>query len=79
LKHARTCLSDVPLHAVVGGLHLAGVNERIIPDTLQAMREFDLSVIAAGHCTGWRATTALANAFGDGKVVPLSVGKRFSF
>jgi hypothetical protein len=26
-----------------------------------------------------RATTALANAFGDGKLVPLSVGKRFSF
>ena len=43
------------------------------------MREFDLAVIAAGHCTGWRAMTALANTFGDGKLVPLSVGKRFTF
>jgi 7,8-dihydropterin-6-yl-methyl-4-(beta-D-ribofuranosyl)aminobenzene 5'-phosphate synthase len=79
LKHARTCFSDVPLHAVVGGLHLAGVNERIIPETVEAMREFELAVIAAGHCTGWRAMAALANAFGDSKLVPLSVGKRFSF
>jgi 7,8-dihydropterin-6-yl-methyl-4-(beta-D-ribofuranosyl)aminobenzene 5'-phosphate synthase len=79
LKHAKTCFPDLPLHAVLGGLHLSGPNERVIPDTVEAMRAFDLTVIAAGHCTGWRAITALANAFGDGKLVPLSVGKRFSF
>ena len=78
LKHAKTCFPDVPLHAVVGGLHLSGTNERIIPETVEAMRTFDLAFIAAGHCTGWRAITALANAFGDDKLVPLSVGKRFS-
>jgi 7,8-dihydropterin-6-yl-methyl-4-(beta-D-ribofuranosyl)aminobenzene 5'-phosphate synthase len=79
LTHARACFPGVPLHAVVGGLHLSGANEKIIPETVEGMRAFDLSVIAAGHCTGWRAITALANAFGDGKLVPLSVGKRFSF
>ena len=78
LTHARSRFPDVPLHAVVGGLHLAGTNEKIIPDTVQALREFDLPVIAAGHCTGWRAMTALANAFGDRCLVPLSVGKRFT-
>jgi 7,8-dihydropterin-6-yl-methyl-4-(beta-D-ribofuranosyl)aminobenzene 5'-phosphate synthase len=79
LKHARACFPSVPLHAVVGGLHLSGTNEAIIPDTVAALREFDLAVIAAGHCTGWRAMTALANAFGDRRLVPLSVGKRFKF
>jgi 7,8-dihydropterin-6-yl-methyl-4-(beta-D-ribofuranosyl)aminobenzene 5'-phosphate synthase len=79
LKHAMTCFGGVPLHAVVGGLHLSGANERIIDESVAAMREFDLAVIAAGHCTGWRAMTALANTFGDGKLVPLSVGKRFTF
>jgi len=79
LKHARTCFGNVPLHAVVGGLHLSGANERIIDESVAAMREFDLAVMAAGHCTGWRAMTALANTFGDGKLVPLSVGKRFTF
>jgi 7,8-dihydropterin-6-yl-methyl-4-(beta-D-ribofuranosyl)aminobenzene 5'-phosphate synthase len=79
LKHARASFPGVPLHAVVGGLHLAGPNEAIIPDAIAALQEFDLAVIAAGHCTGWRAMTALAIAFGDHRLVPLAVGKRFTF
>jgi 7,8-dihydropterin-6-yl-methyl-4-(beta-D-ribofuranosyl)aminobenzene 5'-phosphate synthase len=43
------------------------------------MKAFDLSVIAAGHCTGWRATTALAGAFGEAVVSPSAVGKRYEF
>jgi 7,8-dihydropterin-6-yl-methyl-4-(beta-D-ribofuranosyl)aminobenzene 5'-phosphate synthase len=78
LKHANSSFADVPLYGVVGGFHLTGSNERIIPDTVEAMREFDLAVIAPGHCTGWRAVNALANAFGDGKLAPLAVGKRYS-
>jgi 7,8-dihydropterin-6-yl-methyl-4-(beta-D-ribofuranosyl)aminobenzene 5'-phosphate synthase len=79
LKHARAQFPDVPLYAVAGGLHLSGTNERIIAATVGALREFGLTVIAAGHCTGWRAVTALANEFGDSTLVPLAVGKRFSF
>lgn len=79
LTHARACFPEVRLHAVVGGLHLAGTNEKIIPDTVEALHEFDLATIAAGHCTGWRAMTAFANAFGDRRLVPLAVGKRFTF
>jgi 7,8-dihydropterin-6-yl-methyl-4-(beta-D-ribofuranosyl)aminobenzene 5'-phosphate synthase len=79
LKHARETFPDLPLHGVVGGLHLAGTNEKIIPQTIEAMREFDLSVIAAGHCTGWRAMAALTQAFGDARLAPLAVGKRYTF
>ena len=79
LKHAKTCFGNAKLYAVMGGLHLVGMNERIIPETVEAMRAFDLSVMAVGHCTGWRAVRALANAFETDRVVPLSVGKKFSF
>jgi len=79
LAHARDCFPGVKLHAVLGGLHLSGINERIIPQTVAALRGFDLDVIAAGHCTGWRAMTALANEFGDGKLAPLAVGKQLRF
>ena len=79
LAHARDCFPGVKLHAVLGGLHLSGINERIIPQTVAALRDFDLDVIAAGHCTGWRAMAALANEFGDGKLAPLAVGKRLRF
>jgi 7,8-dihydropterin-6-yl-methyl-4-(beta-D-ribofuranosyl)aminobenzene 5'-phosphate synthase len=79
LEQARSSFPDTPLFAVLGGLHLSGTNERVIPQTVEALRKLDLSVIAAGHCTGWRAMTALANAFGEAKLAPLSVGKRYTF
>ena len=79
LKHAHATFSGVPLHAVMGGLHLSGVNEEIIPQTVEAMREFNLATVAAGHCTGWRAISALAAAFGDRVIAPTAVGKRYTF
>lgn len=78
LTHARDCLGAVPLHGVLGGFHLAGTNERIIPETVDAMRPFGLQSIAAAHCTGWRAVNALASAFG-GAVVPSTVGKTYRY
>jgi 7,8-dihydropterin-6-yl-methyl-4-(beta-D-ribofuranosyl)aminobenzene 5'-phosphate synthase len=79
LAHAKTCFGGEPLYGVVGGLHLSGSTESIIPQTVEALHGFELAVIAAGHCTGWRAMAALSNAFGDKALVPLSVGKRFAF
>jgi 7,8-dihydropterin-6-yl-methyl-4-(beta-D-ribofuranosyl)aminobenzene 5'-phosphate synthase len=78
LKHARDSFRELPLYGVLGGFHLSGTNERVIPDTVEAMREFKLSLIAAAHCTGWRATGALASTFGDA-VVPSAVGKLYRF
>jgi 7,8-dihydropterin-6-yl-methyl-4-(beta-D-ribofuranosyl)aminobenzene 5'-phosphate synthase len=79
LKDARVKFQDVPLHTVLGGFHLSGPTEKIIPETVEAMRDFGLATIAAGHCTGWRAMAALTNAFGDKVVTPTAVGKRFVF
>jgi 7,8-dihydropterin-6-yl-methyl-4-(beta-D-ribofuranosyl)aminobenzene 5'-phosphate synthase len=78
MTHARTCFAGQPMYAVIGGLHLSGSNEKIIPDTVAGLREFGLSMIAPGHCTGWRAVNALAQAFGDQAIVPLAVGKRLT-
>ena len=79
LKHARGLFPDVPLYAVMGGLHLSGANEAIIPQTVAAMKDFGLTTIAAGHCTGWRAMSALAREFGDKVLTPTAVGKRYTF
>lgn len=76
LLAARARFPDVPLYGVVGGFHLAGANEAIIPQTIAGIAEFDLKLIAAGHCTGWRALNALATAYGDA-LVPSAVGKRY--
>ncbi|MES1150958.1 MAG: MBL fold metallo-hydrolase, partial [Dongia sp.] len=74
LLHARAQFPDVPLYGVVGGFHLSGATEAIIPETVAALKQFDLKLIAAGHCTGWRALNALVSEFGSA-VVPSAVGK----
>lgn len=78
LEQARTCFPDTPLYAVVGGFHLSAANEKIIPETVRDLARFGLERILPGHCTGWRAVTALAGAFGEEVVVPLAVGRIFS-
>ncbi len=59
------------------GLHLSGLTEAIISETIADMEQFGLQLFAPGHCTGWRAIAAMERAFKD-KVVPLAVGKRFA-
>jgi 7,8-dihydropterin-6-yl-methyl-4-(beta-D-ribofuranosyl)aminobenzene 5'-phosphate synthase len=79
LRHARNVFGTWPLHAVIGGFHLAGRNEAIIPETVRDIGTFGLRYIVPGHCTGWRATAALAAAYGDDRVVPLAVGRELTF
>lgn len=76
LKHARERFPDVPLYGAMGGLHLSGNTESVIPQTVADLGGFGLKLLAPGHCTGWRATVALANGFG-GELVPSAVGKRY--
>lgn len=80
LTEARARFPGLPLHAVMGGLHLAGAAvEKIIPDTVADLRQFGLARIVPCHCTGWRAVNALVNAFGEEVVVPAAVGRLYSF
>ena len=76
LKHATQVFRGAPLHAVMGGFHLAGPGmEQRIAETVRDMRAFGLDLIVPGHCTGFRAVHALLNEFGDGIVVPSAVGR----
>ena len=79
LTHARACFPNRPLHAAMGGLHLSGANEAIIPETVDRLAGFGLKMIAAGHCTGWRALGALSRAFCDDVLAPTAVGKTYRF
>lgn len=76
LSHARSLFPRVPLYGAMGGLHLSGVTEKIIPDTIGDLKGFGLKLLAPGHCTGWRAISAMARVFGD-ELVPSAVGKRY--
>lgn len=74
----RRLFPGIPIHAVLGGLHLGGVMERIIPDTVAGLRPFDVRFLIPGHCTGWRALHELANAYGD-RVSQSAIGTSYRF
>lgn len=77
LHAARAAFPEERLFAVMGGFHLSGENEKIIPETVADMGCFDLPLIIPAHCTGWRAVNALERAYGAA-VVPAAVGKLFT-
>lgn len=77
LHEARRLMPDIPLLAAMGGFHLSGTNERIIPQTVADLGTFGLRWMFPSHCTGWRALNALERHYGEAVVVPGAVGKTF--
>jgi 7,8-dihydropterin-6-yl-methyl-4-(beta-D-ribofuranosyl)aminobenzene 5'-phosphate synthase len=74
LNHARELTAVNQIHGVIGGFHLTGpAFEPIIAPTVQALKEFNPSIIVPQHCTGWRATHLIAREFPDA-FIPNSVG-----
>jgi len=79
LKQTQKLFPGLPLYAVMGGFHLSGhAVEKIIPQTVTDLKQFNLEMIIPAHCTGWRAVSALGALFGD-KVVPSAVGRIYEF
>ncbi len=65
------------VHAIIGGFHLANSPlESVIWPTIEALGLFAPNVIVPAHCTGWRATHAIAAAFPDA-FVQNSVGTNY--
>jgi len=80
LRDASRVFAGVPLYAVMGGFHLSGSGpEAIIQETVRDIQSFELKKIIPGHCTGWRATSALSRVFEDDVLVPCAVGRKFTF
>ena len=61
----RQLFPDIPIYCAMGGLHLGGVMERIIPQAVGGLRPFQIEHTIVGHCTGRRALDTLADVFGD--------------
>ena len=77
IRHAQQLTGVQTVYAVIGGFHLTGaLFERIIPQTVAALKELSPAVIVPAHCTGWKATHALARELPEA-FVPNCVGTRF--
>jgi 7,8-dihydropterin-6-yl-methyl-4-(beta-D-ribofuranosyl)aminobenzene 5'-phosphate synthase len=79
LRYVRKLTGRAHLHAVIGGFHLNGPHfEPLIGPTCEAFAELAPDYLVPAHCTGWRATHALASRFPDA-FLPSGVGTRFNF
>jgi 7,8-dihydropterin-6-yl-methyl-4-(beta-D-ribofuranosyl)aminobenzene 5'-phosphate synthase len=76
---ARRAFDGSPIDVIVGGYHLAGkAMEGRIPETIRDLAgRIRPRLVAPGHCTGWRAKTALCDAFSPGRYAPSVVGSRY--
>ncbi|CEJ56984.1 Putative Metallo-beta-lactamase superfamily protein [Penicillium brasilianum] len=70
--------TDVPLHAVVGGFHLAMSDDVQIQSTVSDLKRLDPAVLMPGHCSGWRAKFAIEKHM-PGTLVPCTVGIKITF
>ena len=78
LTAMRERLGIEKVHAVLGGLHLYAAPDEAVAETAATLREFDVRLLAAGHCTGDTALEKLRRLF-DGEVAPLSSGMVLNF
>jgi len=53
------------VYAVIGGTHLGPASRDRIDKTIRELKRMDVQLLAASHCTGLKAASALEHAFGD--------------
>lgn len=76
-RYAQRLTGTAKLHAVIGGFHLTGpLFEPVIADTVRALEQLAPDVIVPAHCTGWKATHAIARRL-PAAFIQNSVGTTF--
>jgi len=77
---ALSAFGGEPIDVILGGYHLAGegMEPRIESTVHDLANRIKPRVVAPGHCTGWRAKAALANAFAPGHYGPSVVGTLYA-
>lgn len=78
IKQALEISEKEKVESIIGGFHLVEAPMDRIKKTVEALSEFDINTIFAGHCTGFRAQTELYHIFKD-KFLPLQTGMKFEF
>jgi 7,8-dihydropterin-6-yl-methyl-4-(beta-D-ribofuranosyl)aminobenzene 5'-phosphate synthase len=77
VRYAQKLTGIERVYAIIGGFHLAtSPLETVVRPTVEALAGFAPEVIVPAHCTGWRATHAIAAAFSDA-FVQGSVGTKY--
>jgi 7,8-dihydropterin-6-yl-methyl-4-(beta-D-ribofuranosyl)aminobenzene 5'-phosphate synthase len=63
LLHVRKTGQFRQMYGVVGGTHLVGRTDEYLEQTIREVGQFGLRLISPCHCTGFKATARLWQAF----------------
>lgn len=72
LMHVQKIGQLKQIHSLVGGTHLVGRSEEYLHKTITELKRFGLKLISPCHCTGFKATANLWNAFPTAFVLDFS-------
>jgi len=67
-----------PLHAILGGYHLAMNDDARVKETVQDLKALNPNVLLPGHCSGWRVKFEIEKEM-PGHLVPCTVGSKILF
>jgi len=65
LNHIKDHMGNRHIYALVGGTHLDFSSSDQLEKTIEALRNFDIEMIAVSHCTGQKAAVRMAKEFGQ--------------
>ncbi|MCF8085548.1 MAG: MBL fold metallo-hydrolase [Desulfohalobiaceae bacterium] len=66
LRHFREQTGHTRFHAIIGGTHLGFLNdEKQLEQTMLALEDYGLELVAVSHCTGQYAAAAFLRRFGS--------------
>jgi 7,8-dihydropterin-6-yl-methyl-4-(beta-D-ribofuranosyl)aminobenzene 5'-phosphate synthase len=72
LQHVQRATQSEEIRAVMGGTHLVGRSDDYIRKTIAELKKFELKLFSPCHCTGFKATASLWNAFPEAFVLNFS-------
>lgn len=78
LNHVRNKMGITRLRAVLGGTHLMFYGPKDLPSVMDELERFSIEVVGVSHCTGFQASVAVCNRFGD-RFAAASAGRVFTF
>ncbi len=65
LRHAQKLTGKELVYAAIGGTHLFRASDERIEQTIADLKETGIQRLGVSHCTGFRASARLAQAFED--------------
>jgi 7,8-dihydropterin-6-yl-methyl-4-(beta-D-ribofuranosyl)aminobenzene 5'-phosphate synthase len=78
LDHIAGETGHMTFHAVIGGTHLGSAPPEYLERAIGALEKYGVTIIAASHCTGFKAAATLAGTFSE-RYRTASVGSVFEF